>query len=350
MKSIIILTGLLLLLLHTTAVAQDDKGGSGTRFESNVSNKGTNAAAFLEIGVGARAEAMGGAYTAQYGNVEMLYWNPAGIAWIDGIKASFSHNEWLAETAHDFVGVVVPVRSIYSTIGLSIVTLGVPQQVVRTVEQPEGTGEFYDARDFALALSIGTKLMDKFSFGISGKYIQQRIWSESGTSMAVDAGVFYMTPLEGLRIGSSITNFGGDIRLTGRNLRTTVDPDPQNSNFDRVPVYYDTKAFPLPQTFRFGLAYEKQFGRNSIMTTADVMHPSNTTESLSFGAEYAYSNLLFLRAGYQNLLERDAQNGLTVGAGLKYKLRNRSEFIFDYAWSDWGVLKQSHRISLGFGF
>lgn len=335
--------------LGATAQAQD-KGGNGGNFESDVSNKGTNAAAFLEIGIGARAEAMGGAYTAQRGNVEMLYWNPAGIAWVDGIKASFTHNEWLAETSHDFVGLVVPMRNINSTLGISVLTLGYPEQAVRTVEQPEGTGEQYDARDIALTVSLGKKLIDRFSFGLSGKFVQQRIWSETGNALAVDAGVFFQTPLEGLRIGSSISNFGGDIKLSGRNLRTTVDPDPENSNFDRVPVYYDTKAYPLPQIFRFGLAYERTFGKSSLMAAADVMHPSNSTESISLGAEYGFSNVLFLRAGYQNLTERDAINGLTLGGGLRYTLRNRSEVIFDYAWSDWGLLKQAHRISVGFGF
>ncbi|MBI5244034.1 MAG: UPF0164 family protein, partial [Elusimicrobia bacterium] len=37
-------------------------------------------AAFLKIGTGARAEAMGGAYTAIADDVNALYYNPGGLA------------------------------------------------------------------------------------------------------------------------------------------------------------------------------------------------------------------------------------------------------------------------------
>ena len=43
-------------------------------------NAGTSAAAFLKIGVGSRAVALGGAYTAIGGDPSSLYWNIAGIA------------------------------------------------------------------------------------------------------------------------------------------------------------------------------------------------------------------------------------------------------------------------------
>ena len=54
-----------------------------------------------------------------------------------------------------------------------------------------------------------------FAIGFNFKYIQQRIWKEKASGFAVDIGTLYQTPVEGLRIGASLTNFGTDMKMTG---------------------------------------------------------------------------------------------------------------------------------------
>ena len=333
--------GLILLLAPKPPSAAQD-------FVTNVSNKGTVAAAFLEIGIGARAEAMGGSYTAQAGRSEMIYWNPAGLAYLDGLAASFTHAEWLANTNFDFFSIATPLPFFNSVLAASFTSLAVPEQHVRTVLEPEGTGEFYDAQDFAVNVSVSARLIPSFSIGLSGKYISQRIWSETASQMALDVGVYYQTPLRGMAIGASISNFGPDMRLGGKNLTNIIDPDVVNRGIENIPVEFKTDAYPLPQIFRFGLAYETPLpGRGNLVTTVSLLHPTGSTESMNVGVEYGFSNLIFFRAGYQNLFERDAINGLTLGGGLQFTLRDRSRFAFDYAFSDWGILQNVHRISLG---
>ena len=317
-------------------------------FVTNVSNKGTVGAAFLEIGVGARAEAMGGAYTAQSGSADMIYWNPAGLAFVNGVSASFTHTEWLASTSFDFFSLAAPLPFFNAVLGASFTTLAIPEQPVRTVEAPEGTGEFYDARDFAVNLSIAAQLIPTFSFGLSGKVINQRIWSEQGSQFALDAGVFYQTPLPGMTIGASISNFGSDISLSGKNLNDIIDPDPGNEGITNIPVEYKTDGAPLPQIFRFGISYALSLPlRSSLITSVDLMHPTGSTESVNMGIEYGFNEMFFLRAGYLNRFERDSINGITLGGGLKYTMKDRSDFVFDYAYSDWGILQNVHRISVG---
>ena len=341
LRSCVCLAMLLLGIQHSMpAYAQD--------FVTNVSNNGTVGAAFLEIGVGARAEAMGGAYTAQSGNADMIYWNAAGLAYLEGVSTSFTHTEWLAGTTFDFFSIAAPLPFFNAVVGASFTTLAVPDQPVRTVEAPEGTGEFYNARDFAVNFALSARLIPTFSFGITGKIINQRIWTEQGSQFALDAGVFYQTPLAGLSIGASISNFGADIGLSGKNLNDIIDPDPANRGIENIPVEYKTETAPLPQIFRFGLSYNLTLpGRGTLMSSVDLMHPTGSTESMNMGVEYGFNDMLFLRAGYLNRFERDSINGLTLGGGLKYTLRDRSEFIFDYAYSDWGILENVHRISVG---
>ena len=317
-------------------------------FVQDVSNNGTVAAAFLEIGVGARAEAMGGAYTAQKARPEMIYWNPAGLAFLDGVATSFTHAEWLAETSFDFFSIAAPLPFFNARIGGSFTSLSVPEQPVRTVEAPEGTGELYDAQDYAVNVSISARIIPTFSFGISAKYINQRVWTEQGNQFALDAGVYYETPLSGLSLGASISNFGGDISLSGKNLNDIIDPDPNNKGIENIPVTYKTEASPLPQIFRFGVSYATQLPAKSSVTAAvDLMHPTGATESMNFGLEYGFNDLIFFRVGYLNRFERESINGLTFGGGLQYTMRDRSAFAFDYAYSDWGILDKVHRLSFG---
>jgi hypothetical protein len=132
---------LLVVWLAGPVAAQD--------FVTDVSNNGTVSAAFLEIGVGARAEAMGGAYASEAGRAEMIYWNPAGLAYLDGLSTTFTHTEWLADLTFDFFALAVPLPFFNTVLGTSFTTLGTPEQPVRTEFEPEGTGEVYDARDFA---------------------------------------------------------------------------------------------------------------------------------------------------------------------------------------------------------
>jgi hypothetical protein len=335
-------------LLATFLLVLWTDAASGQDFVENVSNKGTVAASFLEIGVNPRAEAMGGAYAAEAGRVEMIYWNPAGLAYLDGLSASLNHSEWLASTTFDFVGLATPLPFFNAVLGTGFTTLATPEQPVRTVAQPEGTGEFYDARDFALSVGISARIIPSFSVGVATKYIHQRIWTESGGQVAFDVGVYYQTPFEGLALGSSISNFGGDLQLSGRHLADIIDPDRENQGIENIPVDYQTDAFPLPQLFRFGMAYDTALpGRGALTTTLSLLHPTGSTESMNLGLEYGFADVLFLRAGYQNLFERDAVQGLTLGGGLQYVLRDRSRFTFDYAWADWGVLQQVHRFGVG---
>lgn len=326
------------LLPVTSVKAQDN-------LVSNVSNKGTVAAAFLEIGVNARAEAMGGAFSAMRSSADMLYWNPAGIAFLSGTSMSVSHTKWLADTEFNYAAIAVPLAGRNLVLGGSFTTLGIPEQPVRSYDGSL-TGEMYDARDYAASLSAAVKIIPTFAFGGTVKYINQRIWSERADGFGFDVGVSYITPIRGLSMGSSISNFGSDLQMDGKNLVDIIDPDPNNLGVTDIPVKYVTNAYPLPQIFRFGLAYEQNLGDISTVSAVDLMHPTGSTESMNLGLEVGFRQFFFIRAGYQNLFEKDQINGLTMGLGLQYMLDSRQRFAFDYAFSEWGMLGNAHRISV----
>lgn len=320
-------------------------------FEIDVSGTGTTVASFLEIGVGARAMAMGGAYTSIIDGPTAMYYNPANIVWLSGIQVEFMHNQWLVDTKHDFLGVVVPLEFMNSSLGFGYISLDYGEQEVRTEKRPEGTGEMYGARDYSCSLTLSTVITDRFSCGLTGKYIDETIWNCTSRGFAVDLGVFYRTPIDGLNIGMSINNFGGEMKMSGRDLDTTIDPDEDVETIDTAPAEYSTDSFPLPITFRGGISYGfKLKSLGSLTFSADVIHPTNNTESINLGMEYGFMNMFFLRGGWESLGEKDAENGLTLGGGCDFYYQKRYGIRIDYAYSDWGILESTSRFSIGLVF
>ena len=75
---------------------------------AQIDNVGTSAANFLKIGIGAKAQAMGGAYVAQADEVTALYWNPAGITNIAGNQVGITQIDWITDVKLNFLGVQRP--------------------------------------------------------------------------------------------------------------------------------------------------------------------------------------------------------------------------------------------------
>jgi len=294
---------------------------------------------------------MGGAFTAIANDATALYWNPAGISQCQRAEVTFNHINWFLDVYHEFVGAVVPTGR--HSFGAAVTYLGVPDQEVRTIEEPEGNGNFYNASDLALAVSYAFQFTDQFAMGFTGKYVRQQIYNSVGAAGAIDLGAIYQpSNIKWLKLGMQIANFGSDIRLRGQDLAQKIDIDPKHNSNERLPASLDTDAFSLPLIFRFGMAATILDSKvNDLLTAVDLIHPSNNTESVNIGAEYVFHGAFALRAGYHSLLERDSETsgGLTLGAGLKLYTRGVL-LILDYAYRDFGVLDSVSRISCGLRF
>ncbi len=314
---------------------------------------GTTAAQFLKIGVGCRAEAMGGAFVATADDASALYWNPAGICRIQNNEAFFMHAEWLAQTKFDYVGAIFGIGD-YAKVGLSLTSLSMDDEKVRTVFEPNGTGEYFQAGDFAMALTFGRNLTDRFSFGITMKYIQQKIWKTTSSAFAFDVGTLFDTQLKGLRIGMSMSNFGSKMQMTGDNLLMFVDLDPTvPGETDRVKANLQTEKWDMPLNFRLGLAYDIISNNyHYLAAELDAVHPNDLDEYLNIGAEYGflYSFPVFIRGGYHKLGASENQGGFAFGAGTKVKIGTYVELKLDYSYTDWGILDEVQRFSLGICF
>lgn len=317
----------------------------------SISKVGTTAAQFLKIGAGARAIALGGAFAGIGGDVSSLYWNPSGAARIRGVEATFDHGDWLADINFDFAALAVNLGE-FGVLGGSITSYNVPEDIVRTLENPEGDGRKFDASSLALALTYARNLTDRFSIGITAKYIGERIWNERSQGFALDVGTLYRTPFNDLTIGASISNFGTKLQLEGRDVLFNTNVNENNEGGPRnIPSEYVLEKYELPLSFRIGLAMDVMNVSDTRLTvTVDATHPNDNTEYVNSGLEMAFEETIFARIGYKSAFLLNSEQGLTWGFGLQYNIINQVGIKVDYASADYGRLKSIQFISLGLWF
>jgi opacity protein-like surface antigen len=316
---------------------------------SSLTKTGTTAAQFLKIGVGPRAIGMGGAYTAAADDILSIYWNPAGLAKVYSREAYFNHVDWIHDVNLEYAGVAMHLPDL-GTLGAFVSVLTMGKEKVRTIEMPEGTGEFFDAGAFLLGISFARNLTDQFAIGFNAKYFREYIWNESDAAFAIDVGTSYTIPfLNKFTIAASISNFGPKMRLEGRDIRQTQlvgsgDPNLVVSNLE-------LEEFDLPLLFRIGVAVDAVKTPDNRLTVAvDAVHPNDHTEYLNTGFEYTWNETFFLRAGLKSLFERDTEQSYTFGFGINYRLIEAVRVKIDYAYQEFGRLKNVHYISLGLRF
>ncbi|MBN2201860.1 hypothetical protein JW777_07910, partial [bacterium] len=63
-----------------------------------------------------------------------------------------------------------------------------------------------------------------------------------------------------------------------------------------------------------------------------------------------FHRMVALRAGYKSLFAKDSEEGLTFGGGVQYRMFGASSLMLDYAWADFGVLKEIQKFSIGLTF
>ena len=325
---------------------------TGMLYAQSVTKVGTTAAPFLNVGIGARAIGMGGAYVSLANDASAMFWNPGGIALIQGNEAIFNHSEWIADISFDFAGFVINLGNI-GTVGMfaNFMTMG---EMERTTElYPEGTGQKFNAGSYALGLSYGRSLTDRFSIGFNFKYIREYILNSSASGVAIDVGTVFKTQFRGLRIGAAISNFGTKMRMYGRDLLVQHDIDPlrEGSN-ERVNAGLETDAYDLPLHLRVGVSYDllQDVENHTLWLAVDAVHPSDNVESVNVGAEYVLMNMFSLRAGYAALFSKDSEQGLTLGAGLQYGFGPTLAMKIDYAYEAFGRFDNIQKFTLGLEF
>ena len=286
---------------------------------------GTLGAQSLKLGVGARATGMGDAYVAIADDATAVYWNPAGIARLSGQSLTLNHTAWPADVSFDQAAYVFSIKWIPGMLGVNVRALTMSNDIVRTTYLPEGTGDTFDAGEWAYGISYARSLTDKFSAGFNINYVQTGLDDVKGSAFTFDFGTMYEIGVLGAKIGMAIQNIGSDMEF----IEETV----------KMPVFFRVG----------GSATVMRQGESQLLTSAEFTHPPDNSEKLNLGAEYGFRDFLFLRGGYK--LNYDTE-GLTAGIGVKFPLTviKSSVARLDYAFQDMEFLSDAHHVSLNVSF
>lgn len=318
-----------------------NNGSDGSTSGGDFRKVGAAGGQFLKIGVGSRAAAMGGAYSAESGDLTSIYWNAAGLASVKSMQADFSYTQWISGYKHNFVAMAMPLGDNFVVAG-HMISLNSDDIEITTIDRPDGTGVTYQISDVAFGLSLAGYLTDQFSFGVTARYLSSSFTAVSSNGFSFDIGTLYDTGIHGIKLGFSIHNLGTEQNYSGQDLKTS------RKLYDALfasplTAEYLSSNFNIPIAFHAGISADVwQEDVHKVRAAADFTTFSDVPEQFSLGAEYGYNDLLFARAGYK--FGKD-QFGLSGGIGIKY-FTGSFGGKFDYSASnttDFGVI---NRISL----
>lgn len=351
-------------------VAQDDVNQDNTAY-------GTTAAEFLLLGAGARGTALGGAFAAIATDVSAIYYNPAGAALMTRPGVMLSTYNYVAETRYSWGGFAVPFGGGSSAFGIQLGTFGFDDQPVYTVDQPEGTGAVYSVNQTFGGLTYARNFSDRFSVGITGKFIFDQLGEAEGSAFGVDFGTNFHALLANhpIRFSFVLANLGTNISYGGEALisETPREPLPGEQPVPTLPQPSElrTKGFGLPTMFRVGLAYDFIARENNRLTLlSDFNQPTSNRAGFTLGSEWALQRLggsgfgVALRGSYSYqpannidvsnpsltaLTDEENLQGLGLGGGLNYGSGNFN-VGFDYAWKYLGILGSTNFFSVTLGW
>lgn len=280
-----ILTLFLLLSLASGSFAQALVPSFGS------ARAGTSGFQFIKIGVDPRAAAMGNSSVADAKDASSLYWNPALAVQMEKSQYMVSYISYFADINVGYMSYIHYLKKYQLSLGLSLQFLDSGNIDETSEFKPFGTGRTFKTVHYALGLTASQRLTELFSYGITLRYLDERIENVQMQTGTVDFGFFYKVGETGLRFAVGVTNFGFDASPSGNTTRQTIGGELEIKDFEAVSP---------PTSFSIGAAYDAWKNETmNLIVTAQLTKPSDNAEKTAVGAELGFLNQFFFRTGYE---------------------------------------------------
>jgi len=305
---------------------------------------GGSSVPFLLISPDARASGMGETGVAVADDINAIYWNPGGLAFLDYFpdvnddipysQVALSFSPWLPQFNADLfysygtVGKYFEELDGTAAFNFMYMNLG---EFTRTAENGDILGKF-NSNEFSLGVAYGTRITDDLGVGVQLRYIQSNLTPTSasqkeagrGISAAFDIGVLYKP--SGIRIFDvrDPLSFGFNLQNVGPKITyiNESDPLPTNLKLGFAWKLVKDEFNDLKIAFDMQKLLVKRDGINSDPLPLSLISAwKNPGVELAFGAEYWYERVFAFRAGYftepSSLGNRQFWN---FGAGVRYDI------------------------------
>ena len=263
--------------------------------DENNPRAGTRAFNFLKIEVTARPVSMGGAFTGLADDESALYYNPAGVAVLEGKHYILAYQNNVFDMQSGFIGYIHPLGyNKKASIYLNYLNYG---DFIRTDELGNEEGTF-SGSDLVFGFGYAMNLENDLQVGATLKLIYEKIDIYSAHGFALDLGLRKSLNYGRASVGVMIQNLGV-----------------QMSNFTK---------------------------------SGDIVLPTDNDAYVAIGMELVEVKPLYLRLGwssfgsnYKTGASGDDLSGFTAGFGVEY-----NNMHFSYAITPQAELGTSHRITL----
>jgi hypothetical protein len=281
---------------------------------------GTTSAQFLKLGVGARAVAMGEAFTGLADDVTAIYWNPAGLIHVEDQEVSAMRALWVSDISFNWIAYARKGNGESLGVALVYLTSG---DIAKYDNRGNAVNESYNVSDSAFIVSYARQI-GHLSLGANLKFLNSRLEEELASGVAADVGV------TGRLFSNDKINFGVVVQNMGEGLE------------------FMRQRYPLPLNIRSGVSF-KTF-KDRLILTSDLNLPVDDVMNAHVGAEYRYSMgvMDFLpRIGYKTTTigAMNALSGLSLGFGVIY-----GNISVNYAWVPYWELGDTNRVDVSFKF
>lgn len=285
---------------------------------------GTTGFPFLKLGVGARAVAMGGAFTAMADDPTTIYYNPAGTMNLEVRQFLAGYHNYILDIQSGFVAVTIPFTE-GKSVGFFIDYLNFGD-FTETNEHGEPTGEF-SGGDFLLGANFSTRLYQELIAGINVKFMSETAAGYSAEALAADFGLYYKFRDTLTTVGFTVSNLG--FVLSGFSSGSAGEHKDD-----------------LPFSIRAGVAHSLR--ELPVVAALDAVLPNDNDPYLNIGMEMYELEPLYLRLGYSTFGENyktgsndSALGGFSFGFGLDHK-----NYHIAYGFTPYLDLGTSHRVTV----
>jgi hypothetical protein len=236
-------------------------------FAGNGDRVGSAGASELLINPWARSAAWGDASVACGTGLDAVYTNIAGLAFTDKTQIRFDRTNWLggAGIAINSAGLAQRVSD-NSVISVTVMAMTFGDIDITTTDLPEGGIGTFSPTYSNFNVGYAREFTNSIYGGINMKVVNESIANIKGTSVAIDAGIRYVTGEEDqMKFGITLKNIGPTMNFKGDGLAIQV----MYPNTGGLATLEQRSAeFEMPSTLNIGGSYDFNFTDTQKLTAA----------------------------------------------------------------------------------